>query len=90
VVLKDILYIESVKDYVQLVLADQKIMFLDSLRHWEEKLPSNQFLRIHKSFIVNVEKIIKVYGNTVVLHATELPIGRTYRDDFMRRINAPG
>lgn len=86
--LADILYLESVKDYVRIVLPEQKIMFLDNLKHWEEKLPPQQFVRIHKSYIVNLDKLRKVYGNTVVLPSAELPIGRTYRDDLFRRIQA--
>ena len=86
--LADILYLESVKDYVRIVLPEQKIMFLDNLKSWEEKLSAHPFARIHKSYLVNLDKISKVYGNTVVLPGGELPIGRTYKDDFIRRIQA--
>ncbi|MBD2769484.1 response regulator transcription factor [Hymenobacter sp. BT664] len=88
VLLVDILYLESVKDYVRIVLPEQKIMFLDNLKSWEEKLPAQQFARIHKSYIVNLDKIRKVHGNIVALPHAELPIGRTYRDDFFRRLQA--
>ena len=84
--LSDILYLESLKDYVRIVLPDHKIMFLDNLKTWEHRLEGHAFARIHKSYLINLDRISKVYGNTVVLDQVELPIGRTYKDDFIRRI----
>ncbi len=75
------------KDYVRIVTGRQKVMLLDSLKNWELRLPAQTFLRIHKTFIVNLQKIEKVYGNTVVLPAAELPIGRTYKEAFLHRLH---
>ncbi len=81
--LSDICYIASDKDYVCIYTPQRKYVFLDSLRNWEEKLKDKGFCRVHKSYLVNLEHIDKVEGNTICLDLKELPIGRSYRSRFM-------
>ncbi len=81
--LSDICYIASDKDYVCIYTPQRKYVFLDSLRNWEEKLKDKGFCRVHKSYLVNLEHIDKVEGNTICLDLEELPIGRSYRSRFM-------
>lgn len=82
----DIVYIQSDADYTEIVLSDKKHLSSEPLRYWLEQLPADQFVRIHKSYIVNVAKIVKVSGNRVFLdNGAAAPIGRAYKEDFADR-----
>jgi DNA-binding LytR/AlgR family response regulator len=86
IVISDISYIKSDADYTEIVVNGKKRISSEPLRHWEELLDKNSFVRIHKSYIVNTSKIIKVSGNRVILDTDEiLPIGRAYKEDFASR-----
>lgn len=85
--LQDILYIEGVKDYVKIVLPDQKILTKVSIGNFQELLPPNQFLRIHKSFIVAKNKITAFTAHDVEIGKTEIPIGRVYKEQFLKELN---
>ncbi len=78
----DILYFEGLKDYVkvQLKSTDKAILSLTSLKALEEKLPPKRFLRIHRSFIVSLEKISSMTKSTVHIGKTMIPVGDQYRD----------
>ena len=84
--LANILYIEGLKDYVKIILADRTIMTKESIGHFIEHLSADQFIRIHKSFIVAIDKITAVTSYDVELGKTELPIGRKYKDVVLRRL----
>jgi DNA-binding LytR/AlgR family response regulator len=85
-VISDIEYIKSDADYTEIVIGGKKKVSSEPLRHWQELLDQNSFVRIHKSYIVNTSKIQKVSGNRVYLENEEvLPIGRAYKDDFSKR-----
>ena len=86
IVISDIEYIKSDADYTEIVIEGKKKISSEPLRHWQELLDQNSFVRIHKSYIVNTSKIQKVSGNRVYLENEEvLPIGRAYKDDFSSR-----
>ena len=85
--LEDILYIKSDTDYTELFLEGKKHLSSESLRYWEENLDKDQFIRIHKSYIINTSKIEKLSGNQLHLrNKIVIPIGRVYKDGFMERI----
>ena len=75
---EDILYIESLKDYVKIVTAIENYLVHKSLTSITEELPQDQFLRIHRSFTVALDKIKSVEGNSVEINVTRIPIGRKY------------
>lgn len=84
----DILYIEGLKNYVIIYTADDKFITYLSMREVEKSIPESKFIRIHKSFIVNIEKIKEIDGNNVVLSPTlELPLGISFKDGFFEVIN---
>jgi len=83
----DIYYIEGLGDYIQIHLADQKIITNLSMKKIISLLPENEFYRIHKSYIISLEKIDLVEGNMVQVNKTKLPVGNSYRQDFMEFIN---
>jgi DNA-binding LytR/AlgR family response regulator len=83
----DIRFIRSDADYTEIFTAQKKYLSQESLRYWEEHLDENLFMRVHKSYILNISKIEKIIGNQVRLdHETTLPIGRAYKENFMRHV----
>ncbi|WP_374163141.1 LytR/AlgR family response regulator transcription factor [Arcticibacter sp. MXS-1] len=82
---EDILWIESLKDYVKVVLADKVYISKQKISVLEELLPE-QFIRIHRSFIVSVPKITSYYAYAVEIGGKELPVGRNYKSEVQRRL----
>jgi len=78
---EDILYIESISNYVKLFLKDDKtIVSYQSMGYLETMLPSSSFLRIHRSFIVSLSKISAFGGNYVLINKKELPVSNSYKE----------
>ncbi|MDP4208930.1 MAG: LytTR family DNA-binding domain-containing protein [Bacteroidota bacterium] len=85
--LNDISYIEGLKDYVKIFLTSGKsIVTLNSLKNMSEKLPSDTFFRIHKSYIIAVNKITSIVRNRIVIGEKWLPIGESYKKPFLESI----
>lgn len=82
----DIRYIESDGDYVRVYTRNQTYMFRQSLKYWESILPEQTFVRVHKSYILNISGIDQITGNRVVMEDTVIPIGRTYKENFWTMI----
>ncbi len=86
VLIDDILFLKAEVDYVSVVMADKTILILDSLRNWEEKLAHNGFMRTHRSYIVNTNKIDKLSGNQVHILDAIIPVGKVYKTKFLEYI----
>lgn len=86
VALSDILYLESIRDYVAVYTTTGKILTLESMRSLEQRLPAHQFVRIHKSYLIALAKIDYVERAKVVLGDRVLPISETYRVPFFKII----
>ena len=84
--LAEILYIEALRDYIALHTDTGKILSLESLKNMEQALPADQFIRIHKSYIVNKNRIDFLERGKVVINKTWLPVGDTYREKFLAQI----
>jgi len=84
--LKDILYIQSMKEYVVYFTDQGKVMALGSLKSLEEKLPSTDFIRIHKSYIVAKNKVKSLEGNQLDIGDSVLPLGGNYRTEVMVKL----
>jgi len=84
IALDDILYIEGLKDYVKVHLknVDKAVLSLTSLKALEERLPSKRFMRIHRSFIVALDKITSMTKNSVQIGKMMITVGDQYRDAF--------
>jgi two-component system, LytTR family, response regulator len=82
----DILYIEGMKDYLRIICTDKKIMTLQSFAKIEESLPSNKFCRIHKSFIVAIDKIKSVERGVILIADQRIPVSNTYKESFFSKI----
>ena len=87
--LKNILYIEGLKDYVKIYEenAPKPIMSLMSMKAMEEMLPSDRFMRVHRSYIVQKEKIRIIEHNRIVFGNTYIPIGDSYKQVFQDFLN---
>ncbi|MFT6149319.1 MAG: DNA-binding LytR/AlgR family response regulator [Saprospiraceae bacterium] len=83
----DILYIEGLKDYVIIKMATSRVITLQTMKSLEAKLPANIFKRIHRSYIVNLDKIDAVIGNMVEVEKKHLPIGKNYREELLNIVN---
>lgn len=87
--LADILYIEGLADYLKIFIKDHKtIVARMPMKDMMEKLPSNGFVRVHRSFILPFSKIEAVRGKTIFIGDQEFPIGRTYADEFFNRYSS--
>lgn len=83
IALSEILYFETMDDYIKIHLKDKKpILTLLSMKKMLERLPKNQFVRVHRSYIVPIEKISSVRGKSLFLGTQEIPIGESYKKDF--------
>ncbi len=84
VAFSDILYLEGLKDYVKVVVksATRPILSLTSLRSLEEKLPARQFMRVHRSYIINLNYIEVAGRNTVQIHGETIVVSDAYREPF--------
>lgn len=86
IILNDILFLESDRNYITIVTQTQKLSFIDSLKNWNQKLPDLEFLQIHKSYIINAKYVTKISGNEVYINTHRLPIGRTYKADLLKKL----
>ena len=87
VMLSDILYIESLKDYIRVKTDTKEIISYQKISFLEEKLPTDKFLRIHRSFIVALDKIQAFSAAAVDIGKTEIPIGRFYKNEVLQILN---
>ena len=84
VLLNDILYIESMKDYVKVFTTNNSIVTKQSISSVETMLPEKKFIRTHRSFIVSVNKIKSFTNEIIEIGNTEIPIGKLYRNSVMK------
>lgn len=82
----DILYIESVKDYVKVVANDRTVITKQNLNHFEQLLDGSKFIRIHRSFIVAAAHLDAFSPSAVEIGKIEIPIGRLYKDKALKRL----
>ncbi|MFY0643497.1 MAG: response regulator [Bacteroidia bacterium] len=82
----DILYFEAYDNYAFLHTTDKKHILSSSLKQLEDKLASANFIRTHRSYIVNVDKVSGIFTNYLTIGKREIPIGKTFREHLMKRI----
>jgi DNA-binding LytR/AlgR family response regulator len=83
---KDVLFIEALQNYVAVYLAGRKIMNYMTISGMEKKLPENLFMRIHKSYIVALNKIDMINGNKVIINTHVIPVSRNIKENLMRAV----
>lgn len=84
--LSDIIYIEGLQNYVLIQTLTERVISLQTLKKLEEQLPAAQFARVHKSYIVAMRHISAIERSRIIINATTIPIGDSYRSAFFNRI----
>lgn len=84
--LTEILFIEGLKDYISIQTTKEKLITLQNLKTLEQHLSAHQFIRVHKSYIVALNKIDTIEKNRIFIGTTAIPVGETYKDVFLKRI----
>ncbi len=91
IIYSDILYIEGLKDYVIIRMNDSRVITLQTMKSLESKLPSNLFQRIHRSYIINIQRINAIIGNMVEItekgEKKHIPVGKNYRERLLEIVN---
>ena len=82
----DILYIEGMNEYLKIVTAGKNICTLQNFKSMEELLPKKNFARVHKSYIVAVDKIENIERNRIKIQKMIIPVSETYKDEFFKKI----
>lgn len=82
----EILYIEGLKEYVTIFTEERKIITLESLKNLTNELPDDEFVRVHKSFIVNLNKVTSHSNHDLTIKAKKIPIGSSYRDEVLKKL----
>ncbi|WP_413511190.1 LytR/AlgR family response regulator transcription factor [Myroides odoratus] len=80
--LKDLLFVEGLKDYLCLHLKKERIIILDTFAELEKKLPQTQFMRVHRSYTIRLDQIDTIERNRLFIADKIIPIGKTYVDQF--------
>ena len=89
IIIQNISHIEGMKDYVKIFLQDTKkpVLTKSTLKGIEEKLPSTQFMRVHKSFIVNLDKIESIRSHQITIGDYEIPVSDANLANLLKRLN---
>lgn len=89
IAIKEILFIEGLKDYIKIFIDGQHrpILTKSTMKAIEEKLPSKNFIRIHKSYIVNIDKIDSIRGKSISINKHEIPVSTNNIEDLMKMLN---
>jgi len=86
---KDIYFVEALKDYVIINTAEARYTVLSTMKNIEQKLSPKEFIRVHRSFIVLIDKIVAIDHNVLLLEddKKEIPIGGSFKDELVKRLN---
>ncbi len=87
VYLRDILFIEGLKDYISIFTPQERIITLQNMKKMEDALPERHFVRVHKSYIVSLNKIDSIERSRIWIGEKIIPVGDTYRDEFFKIID---
>lgn len=85
--LTDIFYIEGLKDYVKIVTPQKNYLTKSTMKNMEEKLPGEFFVRVHKSYIVSIDRINKIENNRIVINEKYIPVGDQFKESFYKTID---
>ncbi|HEY0653199.1 MAG TPA: response regulator transcription factor [Chryseosolibacter sp.] len=87
VVVDDILYLEAMGDYVKVFLREKTLIVHQTLQRLLEQLPQQVFFRVHKSYVISLTKLEYVEGNQITIANRQVPIGQTFRTDFLTALH---
>jgi DNA-binding LytR/AlgR family response regulator len=84
---KDVIYIEALADYVNIHTATTRYTILSTMKAVENQFPKKDFMRVHRSFIVRLDKIREIEENTITVEGKLIPISRSNKEEFQKKIN---
>ncbi len=87
VYLNDILFIEGLKDYISIFTPAERIITLQNMKKMEDALPEKHFIRVHKSYIVSINKIDSIERSRIFIGDKVIPVGDTYREEFFKIVD---
>lgn len=87
IMLRDVLWVEASDIYAMVYTANAKFLLNSSLKMIEDKFPAAGFIRVHRSYLVNLEKVEAIEENDLLLNNIKIPIGKTHRDLLMKRLS---
>jgi DNA-binding LytR/AlgR family response regulator len=82
----DILFIESMGDYVKFITLQKNYISLYTIKSLEEKLNKHSFLKVHRSYLVNTKKINDLQGNTLYIQGHQVPISKAHKEEIIQRL----
>jgi DNA-binding LytR/AlgR family response regulator len=83
----EILYIEALADYIMIITSNNKYIVHSTMKGFQSRLPEDQFSRVHRSYIINRDKIETIENLFVVINKKFIPIGASYKDEFIENLN---
>jgi DNA-binding LytR/AlgR family response regulator len=83
----EILYIESMGDYVKFVTPEKKYVTHNTIKNLEEKVSKLDFMKVHRSYIININKISNIRESGLYINGTEIPISKAHKQDVLKRLN---
>ena len=86
IMIKDIYYFEADRNYCKIHAKNRECLLVMTLKEIDEKLPQEHFLRIHRSYIINLSHVDEVAGSHVVIGRKAIPLSKTLRQDLMNRL----
>jgi DNA-binding LytR/AlgR family response regulator len=84
--IQDILYIEAERNYCRIYSKTKEYLLVMTLKDMDEKLPAKHFLRVHRSFIVNLSQINEISTSHIVIQKKAIPISRSLKDELLNRL----
>ncbi|MFN5628584.1 MAG: LytR/AlgR family response regulator transcription factor [Bacteroidota bacterium] len=85
--LSEILFVEALADYVNIYTTSNRFTVLSTMKSIENKLPTKDFCRVHRSFLVRVDKIKEIEDNAITIEDKTIPVSRSYKDHLLKKIN---
>lgn len=80
-------YIEALADYVQINAGSNRYTVLSTMKSIANRLPKDKFIRVHRSYIVAIDKIMRIDDNLIVVEEKSIPVSRSYKEDLMKNLN---
>jgi DNA-binding LytR/AlgR family response regulator len=84
---KEVLWIEALGDYINIITAQRKLVVLSTMKNIEEKLPPTEFVRVHRSYFVRLDRIKKISEHIILVENKLIPVSKSYKKELLQRLN---
>jgi DNA-binding LytR/AlgR family response regulator len=84
---KEVLWIEALGDYINIITAQRKLVVLSTMKNIEEKLPPTEFVRVHRSYFVRLDRIKKISEDIILVENKLIPVSKSYKKELLQRLN---